>query len=322
MADNNRKLDELKNYLLEPLSPNMGYYFKSGEKLFSAKTKFQDLEVHDFTDYGRVLRLDGVFQTSDRDEFLYHEPLAHVPGIAMGGPKKALVIGGGDGGMVEELLKYPTLEKAVMVELDEGVVDASKKYLPKISNGVFDSPKMELLIEDGVAYIQNTKEKFDQVILDLTDPMGPSAALYTKEFYTSINSILNPGGALSLHIESPVTRPDIFGSLFWTLKSVFQVVRPMLNYVPLYGTLWGYASASQTLDPLQLTPQEVRERLERLGIGELQFYNENTHFSLMALPNYVKDILAKERPPYTADSLPDVSDDLDTDIAIGRPAAG
>ncbi len=319
MADKKLKLEALEQYLVEPLSPNMGYYFKTDRELAKMKTRFQDLEVHEFASYGRVLRLDGVFQTSDRDEFLYHEPLAHVPGIAIDGPKTALVIGGGDGGMAEELLKYNTLEKVVMVELDEGVVDASKEYLPGISNGAFESPRLELRIEDGVAYIEKTEEKFDQVILDLTDPMGPSAALYTREFYTSIDRILNPGGVLSLHIESPITRPDIFGSLFWTLKSVFRIVRPMLNYVPLYGTLWGYASASQTSDPLNLTEDEVRDRIKKHGLSQLQYYNEKTHFALLAMPNYVQGIMSKERAPYTAGSLPDVSGDLALELKLGTP---
>ena len=310
------KQDDL---LVESLTKNMGYYFRSGSVLYKTKTEFQDLEIHEVPRFGKILRLDEVFQTSEKDEFLYHEPLAHVPGIAMNGGKRALVIGGGDGGSAEELLKYPEMEKVVMVELDRGVVDACKEYIPSISNGVFDSDRLELRFEDGIKYIEDraqSNEKFDQIILDLTDPFGPSVALYTKEFYESVNKILNPGGAMSLHIESPITRPDIFATLYHTLKSVFRHVRPMLNYVPMYGSLWGYASASQEVDPLLLSESEVKERIESLGLTKLQFYNEKTHFSLMALPNYVQELLANPREPFTKSNLPDIEEDFTEGLAI------
>jgi spermidine synthase len=302
--------------LVESLSPNMGYYFRSQNVLVKTQTEFQSLEVHEFKDYGRVLRLDGIFQTSDRDEFLYHEPLTHVPGICMNGARTSLVIGGGDGGAAEELLKYSTMEKVVMVELDEGVVVASKKYIPDIAKDAFNSKKLELRYEDGIKYIQNTAEKFDHVLLDLTDPFGPSAALYTKNFYEDINRILNPGGALSLHIESPITRPTIFSGLYWTLKSVFKNVTPMLNYVPLYGTLWGFAVASQTLDPQNITKEEIKKRLAHFNMPDLKFYNENTHFSLMSLPNYVKDLIANEQKPYTPDYSPNVESLISRNLKI------
>jgi len=307
---NGKKFKPREDILIESLSHDMGYFFRSREVLYKGKTPFQDMEFHEFRNYGRILRLDGIFQTSDRDEFLFHEPLAHVPGISMNGPKKALVIGGGDGGSAEELLKYNTIEKVVMVELDPDVVEYSKKYLPSISNGAFDDPRMELRIEDGIKFIKETDEKFDHVLLDLTDPLGPSVFLYTKEFYQAVDRILTPNGALTLHIESPVTRPAIFSGLFWTLKSVFKNVRPMLNYVPLYGTLWGYAMASQNVDPLDISPDQVEQRIKDLGLTDLQFYNKGTHFSLMALPNYIAALITEPKEPFTEASPLNVEGEL------------
>jgi len=295
-----------RNYMVESLSPDMGYFFKSSNVLFKIKTEYQDLEVHDVDNYGRILRLDGVFQTSERDEFLYHEPLAHVPGITMDGPESALVIGGGDGGAIEEILKYPTAKRVVMVELDQGVVDASIKYIPSISNGAFDSPYVDLKIEDGIKYIKDTREKFDHVLLDLTDPFGPSVALYTREFYSSVNNILSDRGVLTLHIESPITRPEVFATLYWTLKSVFKVVRPMLNYVPMYGTLWGYAMASQKYDPMDLTPEKIKERIEKFNLKDLKYYTPETHRSLLTLPPYIQSLINKERKPFTQTNLPQI----------------
>ncbi|MBV6492151.1 MAG: Polyamine aminopropyltransferase [Turneriella sp.] len=294
-----------EDLLVETLNPDMGYFFRSAKKLFETRTKFQDLEIHELPRHGKMLRLDGVFQTSDNDEFLYHEPLVHVGGISIDGPKKALVIGGGDGGAAEEFLKYKTVEKVVMVELDGDVVEACKEYIPNISNGAFSNPKLELRIEDGIKYVFETKEVFDQVLLDLTDPFGPSIELYTHEFYQQVSKILSDTGVLSLHIESPITRPELFGKLYWTLKSVFNVVRPMTNYVPLYGALWGFALASKKIDPLTVAKDVVLDRLNKHQLGELKFYNEDTHHSLMALPNYVRTMLAqKQTPIHKGDTLP------------------
>lgn len=294
-----------EDLLVETLNPDMGYFFRTSKKLYETRTKFQDLEIHELPRHGRMLRLDGVFQTSDRDEFLYHEPLAHVGGISIDGPKKALVIGGGDGGAAEEFLKYKTIEKVVMVELDGGVVDACKEHIPGICGDAFNNPKLELLIEDGIKYVFETKETFDQVLLDLTDPFGPSIELYTHEFYAQISKILTDKGILSLHIESPITRPELFSKLYWTLKSVFPIVKPMTNYVPLYGTLWGFALASKTQDPTAVDKKTILDRLGKHDLGKLQFYNEDTHHSLFALPNYVREMIKDEQKPIRkGDTLP------------------
>ncbi|MCB1202538.1 MAG: polyamine aminopropyltransferase [Leptospiraceae bacterium] len=283
----------------------MGYFFKSGKVLYEGKTKFQDLEVHETPRFGKMLRLDGVFQTSEKDEFLYHEPLAHVPGMSIDGPKTALVIGGGDGGAAEEILKYPTIEKVVMVELDGGVVDACKQYIPEICKNTFDHPKFELRIEDGIKYVKNAPMKFDQVFIDLTDPFGPSIELYTVEFYSAIRDLLTERGSIGLHIESPVTRPELFSKLYYTLKEVFSIVRPMTNYVPFYGTLWGYAFASNSIDPLKIDKSTIQSRIEKFSLPDLQFYNADTHFSLMSLPNWIQKLLAeKQTPIHSGDSLP------------------
>jgi spermidine synthase len=310
------KLEPLKDMLIETLTDNMGYFFRASEMLFEKQTPFQDLAVYEFPSWGRVLRLDGVFQTSDKDEFLYHEPLAHIPGLCMNGPKKALVIGGGDGGAIEEILKYPTVKEVVMVELDRDVVDTSKKYLPAISKGAFDNPKTKLLIEDGVAYIQNCKEKFDLVILDLTDPFGPSVSLYTQEFYNSVNNILSENGAFTLHIESPISRPTLFQGIYQTLKSVFRFVTPMLNYVPMYGTLWAYAMASQVHNPLALDKNLIKDRLKAFELPDLQFINENTYFGILSMPNYVQDLLNERKEPYAGENLIKIEEEPNRNLVM------
>lgn len=284
-------MKHLPEYLVEGHNDQSGYFFRSQQVVYETQTKYQKLEIHEIDYYGKILRLDDIFQTSERDEFLYHEPLIHVPGIALGGPKRGLVIGGGDGGAIEEMLKYNSVQEVVMVEIDEEVVNAARKFLPNISNNAFDDPRLDLRFEDGINYVKTANRPFDQVMLDLTDCFGPSLELYTQEFYQSVHKILNPNGALSLHIESPYTRPITFNRLYATLQSVFKYVRIMLNYVPVYGASWGYAVASDNIDPLQISKQSIVERIDSLGLHSLQFYNPETHFALMAMPNFVKDLI-------------------------------
>ncbi len=279
------------NYLAEPLNEYMGYYFQVKEILYSIQTQYQKLEIVNLTHYGLVLRLDGVYQTSVQDEFLYHEPLVHLPAMTLGGPRNALVIGGGDGGTIEELLKYPTLEKVTMVELDGVVVDKCKEYLPKISNGAFESNKTELLIEDGIQYVYNTQDKFDQVILDLTDAGGPSLELYTREFYLQISNILHDGGILSLHTESPITRKEVFKRVMATLRSIFKFVCPVFNYVPLYGTLWGFAMASNYIDPYSVQRNQLDRQFAKFRLPLLNYYEPAVHYSLLTTPAYIRRYL-------------------------------
>ena len=205
-----------------------------------------------------------------------------------------------------------------MVELDEEVVNASREYIPSIAGTAFESPRLDLRFEDGINYIKTCKEKFDLIVLDLTDPIGPSAALYTKEFYSAVNKVLNPKGALALHIESPVSRPEIFSGIYWTLKSVFKHVTPMLNHVPLYGTLWGFAIASQELDPSACTKGQVRDRLTRFAMTDIKLYDEKTHFTLQTIPKYIQEILDKKKKPYTKRNAPHVEGDLDTNLRIAK----
>ena len=311
-------MKKLDNYLIESLNQNMGFYFKAKKSLESIETPYQNLEIYETSEYGRILRLDGIFQTSDRDEFLYHEPLIHVPTITMGAPRTALVIGGGDGGSIEELLKYACLEKVVMVELDEIVVQKSKEYFPYISKGAFGSDKLELRIEDGMNYVSKTKESFDQIVLDLTDAFGPSLNLYTKEFYESLKSILSKKGILSLHMESPIVAEKIFKRIYATLSSVFKFVRVMLNYVPLYGSLWGFAVVSDYHDPLELTQEEIAKRISKHNLHDLKFYDAKTHRALLVLPHYIKDILGRPAEIITSKNKVSVEQENVKKLFIGE----
>ena len=280
--------DEL---LTEWLNQDSGYFVRAGKRLERFRTAYQEVEVYETPEFGRLFRLDGCFMTSERDEFFYHENLAHVPAVSHPNPQRALIIGGGDGGSADELLKHPSIKKVTLVELDAGVVEIAKKYLEAVHHNVFDNPRLDVHIADGLEYVRSTPEKFDLIVLDLTDPGGPSEPLYTAEFYASCRARLAPGGALSLHVGSPVAQPQRFRGIIQTLRSVFPLVRPYLLYIPLYGSLWSMASASDSLDPLALDAATVDRVLAQRGIAGLQYYNGDTHRAVLALPNFVRKLL-------------------------------
>ncbi len=299
----------MEHYLLEQLNREMGFYLRATETLAVMHSPYQKIEIFESRAFGRGMYIDGCFMTSERDEFFYHENIVHVAGISHPNPESALIIGGGDGGTAEELLKYPGMKRVVLAELDETVVSLARQHLPKIHCGAFDDPRLEVRITDGKAFIESGSERFDLIVLDLTDPFGPAQALYTADFYTSCKHALNPGGALSLHLESPIHRPRAMNRIVKSLQSAFAVVRPYLVHVPLYGTWWAMACASDTLDPAALDEATVEERITARGISRLQYYNGATHRAVFALPNFVRELLACDDVPIVpGEMLDDVPD--------------
>ena len=284
-------------YLAERLTPDFGFYLRQAQLLAQKQSPWQHIEVFDNPLFGRVMRIDGCFMTSERDEFFYHEPMIHLPALAHPGPRSALVVGGGDGGAVEELLKYPTMERVVLAELDADVVDLARTWLGKIHKGALDDPRMELRLGDARALIESGTERFDQIVLDLTDPFGPALDLYTVEFYQACQRTLLPGGVLSLHMGSPIHLPDSMARIAASLQQAFPIVRPYLQYVPLYGTLWCMAMASDSTDPALLSSAEVDTRIAERGLQDLQLYNGATHQALLAQPNFVRELLARPAEP-------------------------
>lgn len=277
--------------LLEHLNEHSVYGYRAHGPLETRVTPHQRLEIFTTPQFGHALRIDGAFMTSEREEFFYHEALVHPAAIAHPKPRRALIIGGGDGGAAEELLKHPDMERVVLAELDGEVVDIAKKYLTSIHHDVFSDSRLETKIGDGFAFVRNTDERFDLVILDLTDPDVSSASLYSAAFFTMCRRILKPGGALTLHIGSPVFAPNQTRTIAAALHATFGIVRCYGLYIPLYGAYWGMAVASDTLDPLHLSRDEVLRRLSQRDIGDLHYYNEDVHSALFALPNYYRNLL-------------------------------
>ena len=274
----------------EILNAGSGVYFE-GTLIDTLQSPYQLIEVFDTPTLGKLMRIDGANMTSEGDEFLYHESLVHPAAVAHASPRNVLIIGGGDGGSSEELLKHPSIERVVLAELDQGVIDMAKKHLSAVHRGVFANPKLEVRIVDGAALVKSTPERFDLIYLDLTDPVGPAAALYTPALYTDLKRALIFGGALVLHIGSPFSHPDRVAGCIANLREIFTRVTPYFAHIPSYGALWGFAVASETMDCRELTAAEVERRLRDRAIANRQFYNGDTHQAMLALPGYIKRLI-------------------------------
>ena len=289
------EIDRGEHTLMEPLNDTTGFYIRAKKQIGEWQTKYQKMQIYETAHYGKLFRLDGFNMTSEREEFVYHENLIHPALTAHLAPKKVLIIGGGDGGSSEEALKHPSVEQVTMVEIDGDVIEVAKEHFKAVHNGVFDNPKLRVIVDDGMKFVRETQEKFDLIALDLNDPMGPAEALYSSEFFQQLRAALAPGGALVLHIGSPVARPERVSELAQRLNNVFRIVRPYTMYIPLYGSLWAMAVCSDKLDPKAFTADEIDRRIEQRKLQELRFYNGETHEGVFALPNYVRELVIPAR---------------------------
>ena len=278
--------------ILERLNDASGVYFE-GTLLERRQTPFQLLEVYETPELGRIFRLDGFNMTSERDEFFYHENLVHPAAVAHPGPQRALVIGGGDGGSSEELLKHSTLEVVHMAELDPVVIEVAKAQFGSVHRGAFDDPRLKVTVGDGIEYLRTTNVRYDLVSMDLTDPVGPSVELYSPATFALARGAMAPGGALTLHVGSPFSHPQRVRSTLANLRRVFRVVAPYFVHIPLYGSIWGFACASDSLDPRALAPADVERVIASRGIRDLQYYNGDVHRAMFALPNYVRSLVGE-----------------------------
>jgi len=274
--------------LEEKLADDCGYFFTGDILLDSGHTGFQSYEVFSTRAFGKLFRLDGCLMLHERDEYLYHENLVHLPGLAHGTPSSALVIGGGDGGTAEELLKYPSMQKVVTVELDGKVIDIARQHFASVHRGAFDDARHELRVQDGLKFVREdapaAKTSFDLICLDLTDPIGPSVELYTEKYMRECKAILAPGGALSMHLGPVYFQPERVKGLFASLRQVYRHVTPYAVYIPFYGSLWSFAVASDNLQPGQLSEAEINGRLAALKLPHLQFLTGATYRAVQAIP--------------------------------------
>lgn len=281
---------EEPGWLVERLTPSAAFAFR-GRVLHDQATPHQSLQIVQTDHFGKVLRLDGRFMTSEKEEFFYHEALVHPAAISHPRPRRCLIIGGGDGGAAEELLKHPSVEQVVIADLDADVIAVAREQFQAVNRGALDDPRVHVQIGDGMAYMDGNPGQFDLILMDLTDPDTPASALYTPDSFARVQGALAPGGAVVLHLGSPVFQPGQVRQIVSDLQRAFAHVSPFGLYIPLYGAYWGLAVASDTLQPAQLATHEVRQRLLQRRVADLQYFNADVHGALFALPNYYRALV-------------------------------
>ncbi|NVJ60953.1 MAG: polyamine aminopropyltransferase [Gammaproteobacteria bacterium] len=281
----------MSDKFLELLYPTYGQYFKVDEVLFESKTEHQHLVIFKNEQFGNVMALDGIIQTTQKDEFIYHEMLTHVPLFAHPEPKSVLIIGGGDGGILRETMRHKSVERVVQVEIDQSVIDMCKEYFPNHSAGAFDDPRANIVIADGMDYVKTSEEKFDVIISDSTDPIGPGEVLFTNDFYRLAKERLNEGGIMVtqngvcfMQIDEVLNTAKRMGPLY---QDQSFYCAPVPTYIGGVMTM-GWATDNKTLR--QQSVETIADRYINSGI-KTRYYNPQIHAGAFALPQYVVEAL-------------------------------
>jgi spermidine synthase len=277
----------------ETLYEGYGQRFRMEKMLHEVRTEHQHLVIFQNPRMGRVMALDGVIQTTEADEFIYHEMLTHVPILAHGRAKRVLIIGGGDGGMLREVAKHATVEHITMVEIDGTVVEMCKEYLPNHSKGAFDDARLNLVIDDGMRFVANTEEKFDVIISDSTDPIGPGEVLFSENFYQACHRCLNEGGILVTQNGTPFMQLSEVQTTAGRMNGLFADWHFYQAAVPTYiGGAMTFAWGSTDSQHRKISLETLRQRFAGSGIVT-RYYNPEVHIGAFALPQYVLQAISK-----------------------------
>ncbi|MBI5181470.1 MAG: polyamine aminopropyltransferase [Nitrospirae bacterium] len=273
------------------LSPDEGHIHGIKDILYTKQTKYQQMEIMSTTSYGRCLVLDGKMQSTEKDEFIYHEILVHPAMLAHPNPKNIFIVGGGEGATLREVLKHKSVEHVLMVDIDQEVVGACKKHLPEWHQGSFDDKKTELKFFDARKYLEDTDTIYDVIIIDISEPVeeGPAYLLYTKEFYNIVNKKLSPEGAISLQAGTTAVHSLLcLCSVYQTIKTAFPHVAVHEAYVPSFGLPWGFITASKKSDLKKITEAEINDSIKKRIKGTLRYYDGETHLSSFHLAKHIR----------------------------------
>jgi len=286
----------------EWFTPHESHSHRIRKLVVRTQTPFQKAVVADTYSFGRCLILDGEMQSAETDEFIYHESLVHPAMICHPDPKKILVLGGGEGATVRELLKHKTVESITMVDIDGDVIEFCKKYMGPWHQGCFNSRKLKLVVGDAKAFVETTPEKFDVVISDLPSPVenGPACQLYTLEFYRQMRSIINEGGLFVTQAGSGnILQFDLHQVLYSTLRKVFRNVRAYYAHVPSFDVPWAFLIGSDGKDPFTLNQARVEQLIKKRMRGKLSFYDGICHVGLLNIPKHIRARLRAEKRSLT-----------------------
>jgi spermidine synthase len=257
------------------------------------------MEIMETHSYGKCLVLDGRIQSSQADEFIYHELLVQPGLLAHPRPQRAMVIGGGEGATVREILRHRSITECLMVDIDREVVEECRRHLPEMHQGAFDDPRTRLLHEDARAYLERTAERFDLIVVDLVEPLeeGPACLLFTKEFYTLIRDRLTDNGVMTMQAGmTKINEIDFYAAVHRTLLQVFPVVAPYQGFISCFGTPWGFILAGKGEDPRQQSAAEIDRRIaERLGAETLGYWDGAAHLHSFNLPKFIRRALDRSQ---------------------------
>ncbi|MEE8309522.1 MAG: polyamine aminopropyltransferase [Hyphomicrobium sp.] len=283
----------MDRWVEETFHPHWRVRLEADEILHELKTEHQDLVIFKNKTWGTVLMLDGVCQLTTSDEFVYHEMMVHVPLMAIDAPKQVLVVGGGDGGVLREVLKHPTVERAMLCEIDRTVIDTALKFYPEIPGNAFDDERTVVVIADGCKFVAETDERFDAIIVDSSEPIGPSAVLHTREFFADCRRALKKDGILVTQNGLPFLFPDHLASTTQTFASLFDNVAPYLCTQPCYfGGPFALNWASDQDEHLEIPEKWLAKRQDKRGITT-KYWTPAVHNAAFALPAYVEAVAEK-----------------------------
>lgn len=262
---------------------NVKLSFRVKDILYTKQTEFQNISVIETEDFGRILTLDDIVMLTTKDEFVYHEMISHVPLLTHGNASKVLVIGGGDGGTIREILKHPVKE-VHLVEIDREVIETSKEYFPSVSCGFSDS-RVKIFCEDGIEFIKNNKG-YDIIIIDSPDPIGPAVGLFSGGFYKNVFGALNENGIMVAQTETPILFGDLLKRIYKDMSSAFPYVNLYSAVIPTYpGAFWTFTMGSKTINP-------ILQEISATPVLKTKYYTRELHKSYFILPPFVKDIIS------------------------------
>ncbi|QTN00902.1 polyamine aminopropyltransferase [Sediminibacillus dalangtanensis] len=267
----------------EKQTKDFGITAKIKRTLHSEQTDFQKLDILETEEWGNMLVLDGMVMTTQKDEFVYHEMVAHVPLFTHPNPKHVLVVGGGDGGVIREVLKHEQVESATLVEIDGKVIEYSKQYLPEIA-GDLEDLRVEVKVADGFMHIAESERAYDVIMVDSTEPVGPAVNLFTRGFYDGIAKALKDDGIFVAQTDNPWFKADLIKQVYRDVQEIFPVTRLYTANIPTYPSgLWTFMIGSKIHDPLKVKEERFKEI-------ETKYYTKELHYASFALPKFVKDL--------------------------------
>ncbi|KJR99317.1 MAG: spermidine synthase [Peptococcaceae bacterium BRH_c4a] len=271
-------------WVTEYQSENLTIGCRVLKTLYREKTRFQEIMIAETLQFGKMLLLDGVIQTTVADEFVYHEMITHVGLNTLEKPRRVLVVGGGDGGSVREILKHKSVEKVTLVEIDGKVVESARAFLPEISCGLND-PRAEVIVDDGIKHVKENPDTYDMIIVDSTDPVGPAVGLFGADFYRDVYNALTENGLFVAQTESPFYNRELIPRIIGDVRSIFPVARFFMASIPTYpGGLWSFTMGSKKHDPLEVDINSIPKM-------ETRYYNPEIHSSSFVLPEFVKELV-------------------------------